>query len=77
MDSPQIFTFPAYLEASEASENCRNELNRSYLPLNHVFSIRFGLLVVPDQHLSGHEVEADGFATDFRIFGLLRGLRGF
>ena len=77
MDSPQIFIIMTHLETSEASEKCSNELDRSYLPLDHVFSIKFGLFVAPEQNLTGHEAEWDGFATDFRIFGPLRGLRGF
>ena len=68
MDSPPIFTFSAYLEASEASENCSNELNRSCLPLGYVFSIKFDQFVPPDQHLTGHEADLDGFASDFHIF---------
>ena len=77
MDLPPIFEFSAHLEVSEASENCSNELSRSNLPLDHVFSITFGRFVAPDQLLTGHEAELDGFATDFQIFGPFRGLRGF
>ena len=54
MDSPLLFAFSANLETSEAFANCRNELYRSYLPLDHVFRVKFGRFVAPDQLLTGH-----------------------